>query len=60
MTAFDTDRAEFGHTAKRDKPRIVVKVGSSLLANTPDLRPDMPSCMVYSVTLPGYGIRATR
>ncbi|MFT4767735.1 MAG: glutamate 5-kinase [Glaciecola sp.] len=39
MTAFDTDPADFGHTSKRDKPRIVVKVGSSLLANTPDLRP---------------------
>jgi glutamate 5-kinase len=39
MTAFDTDPADFGLTAPRDKPRIVVKVGSSLLANTPQLRP---------------------
>lgn len=39
MTVLDTDLAEFGLAAKRDKPRIVVKVGSSLLANTPSLRP---------------------
>lgn len=39
MTFLDTDPAEFGHAAKRDKPRLVVKVGSSLLANTPELRP---------------------
>jgi glutamate 5-kinase len=39
MTALDTDPDDFGLTAPRDKPRIVVKVGSSLLANEPHLRP---------------------
>jgi glutamate 5-kinase len=39
MSILDTDPADFGHTENRDKPRIVVKVGSSLLANTPHLRP---------------------
>lgn len=35
----ETDPAAFGHGAPREKPRIVVKVGSSLLAETPHLRP---------------------
>lgn len=39
MTALETDPADFGQATVRDKPRIVVKVGSSLLANTPHLRP---------------------
>lgn len=44
MTALDTDPADFGQTrfgqaGAHDKPRIVVKVGSSLLANEPQLRP---------------------
>lgn len=39
MPALDTNPADFGQTEARDKPRIVVKVGSSLLAETPHLRP---------------------
>lgn len=39
MTALETDPADFGQATVRDRPRIVVKVGSSLLANTPHLRP---------------------
>ncbi|MEE4277582.1 MAG: glutamate 5-kinase [Halieaceae bacterium] len=35
----DMDPAAFSASAGGDAPRIVVKVGSSLLANTPELRP---------------------
>ncbi|MEE4108985.1 MAG: glutamate 5-kinase, partial [Halieaceae bacterium] len=41
MRALDTDPAAFTAkaTAGGDAPRVVVKVGSSLLAKTPELRP---------------------
>ncbi|WP_439102727.1 glutamate 5-kinase [Congregibacter sp.] len=39
MNALETGAAGFGQAMTGDQPRIVVKVGSSLLANTPDLRP---------------------
>jgi glutamate 5-kinase len=36
---FDTEQFDFIQSPQAEKPRIVVKVGSSLLANTPELRP---------------------
>ena len=39
MRVIDMDPAAFGPVDGQDAPRIVVKVGSSLLANTPELRP---------------------
>ncbi|MFT7288391.1 MAG: glutamate 5-kinase [Halieaceae bacterium] len=39
MTDPDNGPAGFGQRLPRDKPRIVVKVGSSLLADLPNLRP---------------------
>ncbi len=39
MSVIDTDPAEFGVGSVQDKPRIVVKVGSSLLADATHLTP---------------------
>jgi glutamate 5-kinase len=39
MQILDMDPADFAASAGGDAPRIVVKVGSSLLAKTPELRP---------------------
>jgi glutamate 5-kinase len=39
MNILDMDPAAFAASGPKDSPRIVVKVGSSLLAETPELRP---------------------
>lgn len=39
MSVIDTEQFDFVQSPQAERPRIVVKVGSSLLANTPELRP---------------------